>query len=263
MKDSYVKHIILEEILHGNFSSSFENRLITEDELADARLQLAKKAFASYGLRVEDHYQQISDSIISYLVQNKAIRKSGDEYAGYWYALIDQKKNELIKELLNQNSASISLKSLPESALTNALNKIAIEDKLASFDIQPDVTNEETEAETNQDELSIPASNRIVRLGHNQIENLDNLASDIITKIDSLNIISNDSKDEDISRDIRSYILGGLKAGRELIRAGEFKVYAISVTIVEALKILIKRYENEIIAALATKLIDEIYKIIL
>lgn len=259
MKDSYVKHVILEETLHGNFSSSFENTLITEDELTNIRLQLAKKSFAPYGLRVEDHYQEISDIIISYLIQNKAIRKFGDEYAGYWYKLIDQKKNDLTREMLNQNSASISLKSLPESALRNALNKIAIEDGLVSLDIQPDAPNEETEADKTQDELNIPSSNRIVRINHNQIENLDNLSSDIITKIESLNIIS----DDDDSRDIRSYILGAMKAGRELIRAGEFKVYAINITIIETLKILVKRYENEIIGALAAKLIDEIYKIIL
>jgi len=55
---------------------------------------------------------------------------------------------------------------------------------------------------------------------------------------------------------LRAVVLGGLKAGRELIRAGAFKLYAIEVTLIEALKFLAKRYEHAAIGALASVLIS-------
>lgn len=101
------------------------------------------------------------------------------------------------------------------------------------------------------DELRVPASDRIVQLGHNQIQEVDNATSKVIQAVSDTN-----GDPEDPS--FRQRILGQLKAGRELLRAGEFKVYVLEITLVSALRELICRYGDGVIAGLATNLLQYI-----
>lgn len=247
MKDSYVRHVILQHVLDGNFDVQFENGWIQACDLEEIKARTGFEAFAAYGLRVGNHYEEIVDDIFSRLLAENAIAKRGDQYAGFWYRLNIARKNEIGKKIVGENPASQVISSLPEAALENALDQIAEEDGLGELYVaNPD----EAAALDDLVEVNvIPSSDRFVSLSHNQVTELDEETTRLIDAVEDLNAIDGDTG-------LRATVIGGLKAGRELIRAGAFKLYALEVTLIEALKFLVKRYEREAIGALASVLLS-------
>ena len=98
------------------------------------------------------------------------------------------------------------------------------------------------------------ASDRVVEFSHNQIESLGEKSSEIIELLSKENSI-------DQAPGLREQILGQLKAGRELVRAGCARIYLLQLTLIETLTFLAKRYEKEAIGALASQLVAELIKI--
>lgn len=247
MKESYVKHVILQHVLDGNFDVQFEDDWIHADKLTEINSRTAFQAFAPYGLRVEKQYQSTVDNIFSQLLEGRGVAQRGDEYAGLWFRLSTPKKNEIVKKLITENPASNLIAALPEAALENALKKIAQEDGLGELYVAE--TEEGVEIKDVVEADIIPGADRFVTLSHNQVSELDKDATTLIDAVEDLNSIDGDTG-------VRAIVIGGLKAGRELIRAGAFKLYALEVTLIEALKFLAKRYEREVIGALAGTLLS-------
>ena len=102
-----------------------------------------------------------------------------------------------------------------------------------------------------QGDLEVPASDRIVRLNHNQVESAVQPVTELIDALEE------DNGDPD-QPGLRERLLGQIKAGRELIRAGEFRVYLLYEVLVRALGELIKRYKNPTITALANALLGAV-----
>ncbi len=102
-----------------------------------------------------------------------------------------------------------------------------------------------------QGELQVPASDRIVRLDHNQIQ----AAVQPVTEL--IDALEQDNGDPE-EPGLRERLLGQIRAGRELIRAGEFRAYLLYEVLVRALGELIKRYKNPTIAALANALLGAV-----
>jgi hypothetical protein len=246
VKDDYIRHVVLLYLLDGNFDVQFEG-WIDSDEFEDLRTRTAFEAFAVFGLRAGKQYEKIVDDLFGILIDGKGFSRRGDDYTGYWYKLNVAKKNEVVNSIIANNSASKALAGLPDAALSNALDRIAEEDGLSDLYIAD--TNEAVEITDLVEADIVPASDRMVTLSHNQIAELDEGASKIISEIEALNSIDGD-------HGLRSHILGGLMAGRELIRAGAFKIYAIEFTLIESLKFIAKRYERETIGALAAVLLS-------
>lgn len=98
-----------------------------------------------------------------------------------------------------------------------------------------------------------PASDRVVSFSDNQITELDGKTTELIDAVSSQNQV-------DENPGLRELILGQLKAGRELLRAGTCRVYLIELTLIQSLKFLAARYEEQAISALATVLIEAIMK---
>lgn len=94
----------------------------------------------------------------------------------------------------------------------------------------------------------VPASDRIVTLNHNQVDILDAEAGKIIEAVSEQNQIGRVG--------LREMIIGQLKAGRELIRAGEFKLYLLRGTLINTLAWLAKKFEKDLIGDLAVKLLE-------
>jgi len=130
VKESYVKHVILHHFYDGNFNAQFGDKWIPSDELSTIRSQIAQKAFAVYGIKLDTQYQDIVDEIFALLHKDKGIHHRGDDYTGSWYHLNNSKKNEIVKQLLSENPASKTINILPEAAFENALRQIAKEDNL-------------------------------------------------------------------------------------------------------------------------------------
>jgi hypothetical protein len=96
-----------------------------------------------------------------------------------------------------------------------------------------------------------PASDRIVALNHNQVSEADRSVSELVDQLE------NDNGDPD-QPGLRERLLGQIKAGRELIRAGEFRAYLLYETLVRALYEIVNRYRNPTIVALANALLGAV-----
>ncbi|WP_394728219.1 hypothetical protein [Altererythrobacter sp. GH1-8] len=99
----------------------------------------------------------------------------------------------------------------------------------------------------------VPASDRIVRLDHNQREEIDRPVDELIKSVEAENSI--DGEDG-----VRELVLGRLKAGRELVRAGIFSVQSLQLTLIVGLQLLVERYKETAIAIAAAKLLDLLLK---
>jgi len=94
----------------------------------------------------------------------------------------------------------------------------------------------------------VPASDRSVSLNHNQILTIEKPIDDVLVALTA------DNGDPD-SPGLRERLIGQIKAGLELIRAGEFRLYLLQVTLIQALSELIAKYKNPSIVALANALL--------
>ena len=118
-----------------------------------------------------------------------------------------------------------------------------------------------TKREENEVELALEQepvgatllTDRVVTLTHNQAVEIEEKTSEIISQVSLLNFIEGEPN-------LRELVLGQLKAGRELVQEGTFKIYAIEITLVEGLQFLAKRYEREGVAALAAALVIIVFK---
>ncbi len=102
----------------------------------------------------------------------------------------------------------------------------------------------------------VPASDRIVTLTDNQINAVEAPIADL------LQALQDDNGDPDVPG-LRVQALGQIKAGRELIRAGEYKAYLLYEVLFRALSELIRRYQNPTISALANALLGAVVSTLL
>jgi hypothetical protein len=96
---------------------------------------------------------------------------------------------------------------------------------------------------------SVPASDRVVSLIDNQKIEMDASATELIDLVEKQNAIDGDQS-------LKQQIIGQLKAGRELIRAGVFKLALIEQSILTLLSGLIEKYGSQAIGNAARKLLD-------
>lgn len=111
------------------------------------------------------------------------------------------------------------------------------------------VSSEAKEVSSRPDQ--VPASDRIVTLSDNQVSEYR----------DSIEVIADALEKDNGSPDhpgLRERLLGQIKAGRELILAGQFKAYLLYEVLVKALNELIEKYGNETIKSLANALLGAI-----
>jgi hypothetical protein len=96
---------------------------------------------------------------------------------------------------------------------------------------------------------NIPASDRVVTLLDNQQSDLEDSSTELILAVEKQNSVDGDQS-------LRQQIIGQLKAGRELVRAGVFRVALIEQTFLSVLGRLIEKYKDQVIGNAAKKLFD-------
>ena len=104
--------------------------------------------------------------------------------------------------------------------------------------------------------LTVPASDRIVKLTDNQISEIDDLANDLSQNLSMTNAIDGD-------KDLKDRFLGQIAASRELIRAGSVRAYLVYETLARMLLSLIDKYKDHVIGEVSRKLLDLIIQHIL
>ncbi|MEM7690652.1 MAG: hypothetical protein AAF291_16685 [Pseudomonadota bacterium] len=152
------------------------------------------------------------------------------------------------KTALDSNEIYNSFKEIGERFFEDAFDAIRDDPDLGSEPFNNDNGGGGDESTT-----SIPASDRLVTVSHNQSEELEKEIDKVLCEVEAFNSV--DGEDG-----LREAVIGQLKAGRELIRAGWFKVYTLEVTLLSALRFLAERYEKEAVGALAAGLIAALIK---
>lgn len=246
MKEHYVQRIILEYVLDENFDAQFHGDWVDEETFSDIVARMPFEAFAAYDYRVAGKYGEIAEAIIDALLKEGAISKTGDPYAGYWYRLNLAQKDKFAQTMFAANTATKRLRGLPEAAFDRALQQIAEEDELSPLYVAQGDIADLTEVISGE---VVPAADRVVSLKHNQQAELENPLNDVISLVEHENSI--DGEDG-----LRELVVGRLKAGRELLRAGIFSIRSLELTLIVGLKLLVEKYQDHAIGAIAGSLLD-------
>lgn len=232
--------------------------------------QLKLKAEEKLGFSISSHLLQ---QVIRALADCKLIRIIDDEFSGTYVkvrsnglsAFIEQARSEYAKAVEEQDELSIVTKpsdypaasALAKHELFDDFHELGLDwFKKALDGLRARVAETGSLESLQQVSASMqdaPASDRIVSFSDNQVVEVEAKASELIEAVASQNQL-------DEEPGLREVILGQLKAGRELIRAGSFRLYVLQITLIESLHFLAKRYEREAIGALAASLITALAK---
>ena len=99
----------------------------------------------------------------------------------------------------------------------------------------------------------IPGSDRMVSINHNQQEQIETPVAELIKLVEAENSINGE-------QGVRELVLGRLRAGRELVRAGTFSVISLHLTLVIGLRLLKEKYGDQAIGIVAGTLLDLLLK---
>ena len=248
--EAYVEYALLDYMLSSDYDKLITGRWIAEDEFFMIYRSTLNFAMDKYRLQPTRNYDYLLDRHWDGLNQNAAISTEGDEYTGNFVRCAIEKKDAYVQERIAKHPVSSRIRTLGEKALERALKVVADRegwhgDGQDDADLMPSGVLEESRA--------VPASDRVVTFSDNQVDELENQATEVIEAVTSQNQVAD-------TPGLREIILGQLKAGRELIKAGSFKLYVLEITLVETLRFLATRYEREAIGGLAAALITALAK---
>lgn len=100
-------------------------------------------------------------------------------------------------------------------------------------------------------DVVIPASDRIVTISHNQYQSIEPEATKLIEQVEADNGLPDEPG-------FRERVLGHIRAGRELLRVGMFDAQLFYMSMIVGLKMLVEKYGDHALGALASKLLDVI-----
>jgi hypothetical protein len=194
------------------------------------------EALDAFGSDIARPYPALASNIFDRLLEKGLIRTEKNPVAGSYY--------NITLELLKQFGKNYLLSS-----------EIARQSEIIGHSLFSDVFEAYIHNEVPEDQIQaidgvpVPASDRIVSLNHNQIDDVTEPLSDLIQQVEQTN------GDPD-HPGFRERVLGQLRAGRELLRAGSFRVYFLYTLLLTALAELIARHKGTAIAATAETLLQ-------
>ncbi|VXD05304.1 conserved hypothetical protein [Sphingomonas sp. T1] len=212
---------------------------LRRSELVSVIVERVKSLLSDVGFADVTEAPPLAELIADELIAAKVIYREAVQFAGEYLTFRAQAYQEYRNKVLVQDP------------IYNAGQRIG-----ARF--FPDVfTGYISSVLEGQDEIPLmglaPASGRIVTFSDNQMSELDKQTSEVIDAVAAQNQIGGVAG-------LRELILGQLKAGRELIRAGSFRVYFLQLTLIQSLQYLVARYEKEVVGGLAAALIAALMK---
>ncbi|GEN98775.1 hypothetical protein NSE01_06080 [Novosphingobium sediminis] len=250
MKEDYLKLALLNAICKTDFVETTKKWLPVE-RMEDIFHKALARHFQDIGIEIGDKYKDIVNIFIDDLKNNQAIFIEGDEFTGHYFKMPISNVINYYNIIRSGSEVGIRISNLGDGAFTKALINIARSDGVEMGKYDQEI--ESNISDVDRVSSDFPASDRTVSLNHNQISQFDEQTSELIDAVERLNGIDGESG-------FREIIIGQLKAGRELIRAGNFKLYALQWTLIEGLKFLALRYEKETVGALAGALLAVLVK---
>ena len=245
----YANYLFIRRLASAQFDKRIGQEWLEESELEAALQNEMSAAFLHYGIDVGNFFVGLVRERFGNFVKHGIFSKEGDNYTGYYYRISAEVKSDYCKRFLDNLPVANRIRALGEPALVRALNALAVEKGWN----RSDATDETFQflAESGR----APASDRVVSFSDNEILDLDAKSTELIDQLSKQNQIAE-------TPGLRELILGQLKAGRELIRAGSVRLFVLQVTLLESLTYLAKKYDGEIVGALAGQLIEALLKLI-
>lgn len=217
--------------------------------------------------------QDLLNSAIRTLAECNLVRVTDDQYSGTFIKIYGDRFGEFVDQASKESSAALDSGAFMEPDVMRADYRSAyamekhglFEDyqelgddwaKRAIQGLRDHVEREgspENLKPASPSEADVPASDRIVTLEHNQQAEIEEPLENIVELVEVENSI--DGQDG-----LRELVLGQLRAGRELIRAGVFSVHSLQMTLVVGLRMLVDKYGDTAIAIAAAKLLDLLLK---
>ncbi|WP_271077919.1 hypothetical protein [Aurantiacibacter sp. MUD61] len=121
-------------------------------------------------------------------------------------------------------------------------------------DLDQEIENAPEEPDVPEQSLA-PAADRLVSLSHNQFKEIDEPTGELLEKLEKDNGIPEHPG-------LKERLASQISAGRELLRAGEFKLDIFKVTMIASLDELKERYGDHAIGAAASALLTLILHIL-
>jgi hypothetical protein len=252
--DQYLEFITLNYMQLAEFDNIACDQWILDHEFRPLFNSAIDEALKTYGYSTRKNYSSLLDVHVSKLVDAGIIKSEGDDFTGAYSRCDVTGKDNYLKSAIGRHPVSARVDALGESALRRAL-EVAAEREGWSRNGDAISGDREDHLLIAEDSatLAAPASDRIVTFSDNQSEELDAQTTEMIRAVEAQNQL-------DDSPGLRELLLGQLKAGREFIRAGSFKLYFIQITLIDTLRFLAQRYEKEAIGGLAAALITALIK---
>jgi len=240
----YADFLLAEEIAGPEFDQHFGDDWRTHEELNQILCDAIQSAFARHGYEVGRNFDEQAREYIPWMAQQGAIAKEGDAYTGTYYKLLIGQKREVLRKYLATQPIAKRIRTLRSDALGRALKRLAEEGGW------PEQVSSPTQPEdVGTIAVSVPASDRIVTLSHNQSEEIEAATDAVIDELQGANGIDGDA-------DMRARFLGQLRASKELVRSQSIRAYLLYETAVGVLGALVERYKDHAIAEVAQRLLD-------
>lgn len=217
-------------------TQSYQSRF----ELEAALKNLVVKALRPYEAAVVYDASAIAGTLFTEMLEDQVIEHAHDPIAGDYYRL--NFKNLIPwRELVLQDS--------PVAQRASLIGSRFLRDAFTSYFEGRFETFSSNSADVSGLPLAIPASDRIVTLGHNEQSSLEEASTQLIAAVSIENAIDGDPS-------LRQRVIGQLKAGRELIRAQTLNAYLLYSSVMTVLGGLIERYRGQAIGVAAAKLLE-------
>lgn len=250
--EPYIEYVFLKHLQGADFDAVAGDQWIRTEDLKGLMTAAIGDAIRNYDYEVAGDYKNLIEKHLLGLQNVGALASEGDDYTGLYSYLNVQAKDAYVRQALASGTIARRIDSLGDGALRRALSIIAQEEGWASLAlVGSDRSDEIGDVALTRDR--VPASDRIVTFTDNQVSDFDQQVTVVIDAVAGQNQLDNNPG-------VRELVLGQLKAGRELIRAGSFRVYLIELTMIETLRFLSKRYEKELIGGLAAALLAALLK---
>ena len=204
-------------------------------------------------LNREDTLDQIT-SLLDRRLPSRKLEWAFDELAGIGVItkINDEFAGDFFKININRAVDEITRESQIEGSLIQKYRLVGPAFLNGVIDHFKELDSDESDHMPLESGGAAPASDRLVRLDHNQISNLDSQILELVNELEAKDIGDPDHPG------LRERILGQIRAGRELVLSGQFKAYLLYEVLVKALGELIEKYGNPTIKVLANALLDAI-----
>jgi ElaB/YqjD/DUF883 family membrane-anchored ribosome-binding protein len=248
--------LFLNQIAGDDFDSQHGAKWIREDKFYEVMHSQIETVLAKYGYSSQEKYDELIKANIDAFLKNNVIAVEGDQYTDVYYRINSKVKAIMLAQMLEKNEVRIRISRLGESALTDALEKVAAELGWIKSATSLDEGEVEVGLSNGTGSIDIPAADRIVSLSHNQQKEIIDATKELEEVLRQENSIGDDVE-------LRERFLAQIAAGRELVRATSVRAYLVYETFVQMLGLLIQKYKDKALGIAASKVLDVLVEYII